>query len=188
MQYSTNIQKEKSVRMESDQLKFPVGRYEFTEPSEEQWEQWIATIEQLPEKLRNIVTGLSYDDLEKTYRPEGWNVKQIVHHMADSHMNSFIRFKLILTEDTPTLKPYNEKAWAETEDAKNEDVADSLDLLEGLHKRWATLLRSITAEEKLRRFVHPEYKNEYNLKWMLCLYDWHCRHHLAHIKLAVGEE
>ena len=166
-------------------LKYPIGRYEYTEPSEDIWESWIVTIENTPNTLQKIVSSLSFEQLESHYRPDGWNVKQIIHHMADSHMNSFIRFKLVLTEETPTIKPYNEAAWAKTEDASSEDVADSMVLLEGLHKRWATLLRSISHTDKSRTFIHPEYGKEYTLSWMLGLYDWHCRHHLAHINLAI---
>ena len=168
-----------------EELQYPVGKYKYEEPTEETWEQWIAMIENTPEKLQKIVSTLSFEQLEKSYRPDGWNVKQIIHHMADSHMNSFIRFKLILTEENPTIKPYDEAAWAKTEDASSEDVVDSLVLLEGLHKRWTTLLRSIEPEGRLRTFVHPEYGKQYNLSWMLGLYDWHCRHHLAHINLAI---
>lgn len=171
--------------MELEKLKYPIGHYQYSEPSEEQWEKWITTIEVLPEKLKKLVNNLSYDELDDSYRPEGWNIKQIVHHLADSHMNSFIRFKLILTEDNPTIKSYNEAEWAKTEDAFSEDVSDSLDLLEGLHKRWTTLLRSVKPQERDRTYVHPEYDKQYSLGWMLGLYDWHCRHHLAHIKLAI---
>lgn len=174
--------------MDLEKLRFPVGRYEFAQPDEDMWEKWITTIETTPEKLRKIVSSLSFDDLEKTYRPDGWNIIQLVHHLADSHMNSFIRFKLILTEDNPTIKPYNEAEWAKTDDASSEDIADSLDLLEGLHKRWATLLRSINPEDRERTYVHPEYNKQYSLQWMLGLYDWHCRHHLGHIKLAIESE
>lgn len=174
--------------MDLEKLRYPIGQYEYATPSEEQWEKWIETIESLPEKLKKMVGNLSFDDLESTYRPDGWNIKQIVHHLADSHMNSFIRFKLVLTEENPTIKPYDEAEWAKTEDASSEDVADSLDLLEGLHKRWTTLLRSITPEDHRRQYIHPEYSSQYNLEWMLGLYDWHCRHHLAHIKLAIESD
>ena len=174
--------------MEIEKLKYPIGQYNYSQPDEEVWEQWIKTIEELPENVRTVVSSLSFDKLEKTYRPDGWNIKQIVHHLADSHMNSFIRCKLMLTEDNPTIKPYNEAEWAKTEDASGEDVADSLDLLDGLHKRWATLLRSLEPKDRARTYVHPEYDKQYNLGWMLGLYDWHCRHHLAHIKLAIESE
>ena len=166
-------------------LKYPVGHYQYSEPSDEAWEQWITTIEELPTQLRKLVSPLSYEDLEKTYRPDGWNIIQIVHHLADSHMNSFIRFKLVLTEENPTIKPYNEGAWAETEDACHEDIADSLELLDGLHKRWATLLKNLESKDRTRTYIHPEYGKQYTLGWMLGLYDWHCRHHLAHIQLAI---
>ena len=171
--------------MELEELKFPVGKYHYSEPSEDVWEQWINTIETLPDKVKGLVSNLSFEDLENTYRPEGWNIKQVVHHMADSHMNSFIRFKLIVTEESPTIKPYNEAEWAKTEDACSEDIADSLDLLQGLHKRWATLLKSLKPSDRERTFVHPEYENQLHLEWMVGLYDWHCRHHLAHIQLAI---
>lgn len=174
--------------MEGEALKYPVGKYQYVIPDEEVWTQWISTIETLPEKLKKVVSTLSFEDLEKTYRPEGWNVKQIVHHLADSHMNSFIRFKLVLTEENPTIKPYNEAEWAKTEDACSEDVADSLDLLTGLHKRWTTFLKSIKPEDRTRTFVHPEYGNQYDLNWMLGLYEWHCRHHLAHIQMAIDSK
>jgi len=170
--------------MKLEELRYPVGKFQFETPNQEKLDQWIDTITNLPSELKKLVGTLSYEDLEKTYKPDGWNIKQIVHHLADSHMNSFIRFKLVLTEENPTFKPYNEVEWAKTEDASSEDIADSLGLLEGLHKRWATLLRSIESEQMERTFIHPEYKNQYNLKWLLCLYDWHCRHHLAHIRLA----
>ena len=166
-------------------LKYPIGEYNHSPADGETRNKWIKCIEELPEKLRKLVSSLSYEELELPYRPDGWNVKQVVHHLADSHMNSFIRFKLIQTEENPTIRPYNEADWARTEDAFGEDVADSLDLLEGLHKRWTTLLRHLTEEERERTFVHPEYGRHFTLSWMLGLYDWHCRHHLAHIQLAI---
>ena len=172
-------------KLNLEELKYPIGRFHFEVPTQEQLDEWIDTIETLPEEIKKLVNSLSYEDLESQYRPDGWNIKQVVHHLADSHMNSFIRFKLTLTEDNPTLRPYNEGEWAKTDDASSEDIADSLELLTGLHKRWVTLLKSLQPEEMNRTFVHPEYSNQYNLKWLLCLYNWHCKHHLAHIKLAI---
>ncbi|WP_424963128.1 YfiT family bacillithiol transferase [Ekhidna sp.] len=172
--------------MDLEALKYPVGKYESpAEITEEIFNQWIITIESLPEKLKKLVVNLSYDELELQYRPGSWNVKQIVHHLADSHMNSFIRFKLILTEDNPTIKTYDETAWAKTADADNEEITESIDILQGLHKRWVMLLHSLKDEHKKRTFYHPEYEKQLTLEWMLGLYDWHCRHHLAHIKQAI---
>ena len=151
--------------MDIERLQYPVGAYTFTQPDEEQWEQWVSTIETLPEKLRKLVSNLSFDDLEKPYRPEGWNIIQIVHHLADSHMNSFIRFKLALTEERPTIRPYNESEWAKTDDASSEDIADSLELLEGLHKRWTTLLKSMSKEQRARTFMQPQRQKCLVFRW-----------------------
>ena len=174
--------------MELETLKYPVGKYRSVEVTDEVFEGWIATIEEFPDHLKKLVTNLTYDELELTYRPGGWTVKQVVHHLADSHMNSFIRFKLALTEDKPTIRPYEEGMWAELSDANNEEISDSLDLLAGLHKRWAILLKSLSSEDRKRFFVHPEYANDRTIEWMLGLYDWHCRHHLAHIAQAIELE
>ncbi|MEQ9468668.1 MAG: putative metal-dependent hydrolase [Ekhidna sp.] len=172
--------------MDIEILKYPVGKYIApAEIMDDTFNGWIGTLETFPEKLKKLVGNLSYDELELTYRPGGWNVKQVVHHLADSHMNSFIRFKLVLTEDNPTIKPYNEAAWARTPDADNEDINESIEILEGLHNRWVVLMKSLKPEDKKRTYFHPEHNKEFTLEWMLGLYDWHCRHHLAHIKQAI---
>lgn len=171
--------------MDLEALKYPIGKYAYTEPTEEQWEGWIATIALLPKTLNNLVGNLSFSELDRTYREGGWNVKQLIHHLADSHMNSFVRFKLIMTEENPTIRPYNQGAWSETADGHDENIAHSLGLLEGLHNRWAILLKSVSEEDRSRPFIHPEYQEQLTLEWLLGLYDWHCRHHLAHIRLAV---
>ena len=184
--YLSLNEKNNLTPVDLDALKYPVGKYDSpTEITEETFDLWIITIESLPEKLKKLVGNLSYDELELQYRPGSWNIKQVVHHLADSHMNSFIRFKLILTEDNPTIKPYDEAAWAKTADADNEEITDSIDILEGLHKRWVTLLKSLKDEHKKRTYFHPEYDQQFTLEWMLGLYDWHCKHHLAHIKQAI---
>ena len=174
--------------MEQETLRYPVGKYRSVDVTDQIFEQWVETIETLPELLKKKVTNLTYDELELTYRPDGWNVKQVVHHLADSHMNSFIRFKLALTEERPAIRTYLEDKWAELHDANNEDISDSLGLLEGLHNRWTTLLRNLSPEDRKRSFVHPEYANERTIEWLLGLYDWHCRHHLAHIDQAIELE
>lgn len=171
--------------MDLEALKFPIGKYQAVEVSDQVFEKWTATIEDFPDKVKNYISNLSYDDLGLQYRPGGWNIKQVIHHLADSHMNSFIRFKLILTEDNPTIKPYDEKKWAKTTDANNEEIGDSLEILEGLHKRWAKLLKSINIADRKRTYIHLEYNTQFTLEWMLGLYDWHCRHHMTHIEQAI---
>lgn len=172
--------------MDIEVLKYPVGKYDAPgEITDDQVNQWIQTLEALPDQLKKIVGNLSYDELELQYRPASWNIKQLVHHLADSHMNSFVRFKLIVTEDTPTIRPYNEKEWARTADANNEDIMDSIEILEGMHRRWVLLLKSLSPEDRKRTFFHPEYEGPLTLEWMIGLYDWHSRHHLAHIKQAI---
>jgi uncharacterized damage-inducible protein DinB len=125
------------------------------------------------------VTGLSENQLDTRYR--NWTVRQIVHHLADSHLNCFVRFKLALTEETPTIKPYDESRWAELEDAKVGDIRPSLALLQGLHSRWTRLLRSMTDGHFARSFFHPEKGQNVSLSSALCYYAWHSRHHTGQI-------
>lgn len=175
--------------MDIEVLKYPTGKYEApSEITEDIFEKWIDTLESLPEKLKKLVGNLSYDELELQYRPDSWTIKQVVHHLADSHMNSFIRFKWILTEDKPTIKTYNEVEWAETADATNEEIMQSTEILEGLHNRLVMLLKSLRPDQRKRTFIHPEYSKEISLEWMVGLYAWHARHHLAHIKQAIELE
>lgn len=129
---------------------------------------------------------LSETTLELTYRPSGWTIRQVVHHCADSHMNAFIRFKLALTEDSPTVKPYREEFWAELPDILNLPIEPSLQILEGLHQRWATLLRSFGSREWMAGYIHPEHGKHVGLDEATGEYAWHCRHHLAHIRVAKG--
>jgi hypothetical protein len=126
------------------------------------------------------VSGLSEAQLDTPYRPSGWTVRQVVHHLPDSHLNSYTRCRLALTEDAPTIKPYDEAAWAELSDAKTGPIAPSIALLEGLHARWTCLLRGLSDAEFARTFRHPEL-GEVRLDWTAGLYAWHCSHHLAHI-------
>jgi len=165
-----------------DQLKYPIGK--FSRPafiSSADISKWIQEIESLPEQLRETVGGLSDAQLDTPYRPDGWTVRQVVHHLPDSHINSYIRFKLALTEDNPTVKPYMEERWAELPEAKTAPLKISLDLLEALHKRWVIALRNITSEQWKRTFFHPESKRENRLDETLAMYAWHGKHHLAHI-------
>ncbi|QHW33531.1 bacillithiol transferase BstA [Paenibacillus rhizovicinus] len=167
---------------ELEQLKYPIGR--FAPPSETTAAvraEWIAEIAALPRLLREAVSGLSDEQLDTPYRAGGWTVRQVVHHVPDSHMNSFIRFKLALTEEKPTIKPYDEGAWAELSDSKGAPVEASLSLLESLHERWVNLLLGMDEEAFSRVFIHPESGREIRLDTNLGIYAWHGKHHLAHI-------
>jgi uncharacterized damage-inducible protein DinB len=133
----------------------------------------------LPKKIRQAVSDLSEEQLDTPYRPEGWTVRQVVHHVADSHLNSYCRFKLALTEDVPTIRPYYEDRWAELADSKL-PIEDSLKILEGVHSRWVSFLNSLTDEDFQRKLNHPE-SGEWTIEKFLGLYDWHSKHHTAHI-------
>ncbi|MCB0552425.1 MAG: putative metal-dependent hydrolase [Phaeodactylibacter sp.] len=167
-----------------EKLQYPVGRFTYQPYNEAQRIVYIDTIRQLPQHLRTEADGLTATQLQQAYRPGGWTARQVIHHMADSHMNAYIRFKLILTEDNPTIKPYNEKAWAELNDTKDTPLEASLRILEGLHERWVNLLESIPSEAWARTGFHPEQQRTISLMEFLALYEWHCRHHLAHISLV----
>ncbi len=164
------------------QLRYPIGTFQKpTEISPEMLLGWITDLENLPELLRKSVEGLSEQQLLLPYRPEGWTIRQTVNHVADSHANAFIRFKLGLTEDVPTIKPYEEHLWAELEDGKNAPIEWSLTMLDVMHKRWIMLLKSMTDVQFTRQFRHPETKQLNTLKTVTGMYAWHSKHHTAHI-------
>ena len=164
-----------------DDLRYPIGKFHYDGSlSQEQQEAFFHEIEQAPAKLRAAVRGLSPAQLDTPYRPDGWTVRQVVHHVPDSHLNSYVRFKLALTEDDPTIKPYAEGRWADLADTKATPVEVSLALLESLHDRWVRLLRSLTPEQWSRTFRHPDL-GSMTLEKTLALYAWHGRHHVAHI-------
>ena len=161
-------------------LRYPIGSFDKNfESSPERRRDQIRTLADLPARLTEAVAGLSDEQLDTRYRPDGWTVRQTVHHVADSHMNAYIRFKLALTEDGPTIRPYYEDRWAELADSKL-PVSVSLRLIEDIHSRWVTVLNSLTAEDFGRTLIHPE-TGEWTLEKMLGLYAWHSRHHTAHI-------
>lgn len=164
-----------------EDLRFPIGKYIEQPYSDEQLQEWLLDIQYLPQHLENAILNLDEHQLETPYRPGGWTVKQLVHHVADSHMNSYIRFKLGLSEDNPTIKPYNQDAWANMPDANNLPTNISITLLFSLHKRWSKLLSSFSADQWNRTVYHPEYKKQMTLWYMLGLYAWHSKHHVAHI-------
>jgi uncharacterized damage-inducible protein DinB len=164
-----------------DDLRFPVGKFRYEGPStDDKKKDLLKQIAQTPAQLRAAIQGLSNSQLDTPYRPEGWTVREVVHHVPDSHLNSYVRFKLALTEDEPTIKPYAEDRWAKLADTKETPVEVSLTLLDSLHDRWVRLLRSLTAEDWKRKLRHPE-RGTMTLEENLALYAWHGRHHVAHI-------
>jgi uncharacterized damage-inducible protein DinB len=161
--------------------RYPVGKYHMpSDVSPAKRVEAISEIAGAPRKMRAAVTGLTDVQLETPYREGGWTVRQVVHHLADSHMNAYIRWRLALTETEPTIKPYEEAAWANLEDAAHAPVEVSLKLLEPLHERWVALLQSVKPYEFARTFRHPEHGVR-SLDWMLFLYAWHGNHHTAHV-------
>lgn len=164
------------------QLRYPIGTFQKPlEISQELLTGWITDIEILPKLLRQAVEGLSQEQLSLPYRPDGWTIRQTVNHVADSHANAFIRFKLALTEDKPIIKPYEEQLWAELEDGKNAPIEWSLTMLEVMHKRWVMLLESMTDEQFSKQFMHPETMHLNALRMITGMYSWHGKHHTAHI-------
>jgi hypothetical protein len=161
--------------------RYPIGKFTYGgRPDEEQRQKFIEDIEQTPAALRAAVQGLSLQQIETPYRDGGWTVRQVVHHVPESHMNAYIRFKLALTEDAPTIKPYMEDRWATLPDVRSTPLEVSLSLLDSLHNRWVCLLRSLDAPDWKRVFNHPEL-GTMPLEKNLALYSWHGRHHVAHI-------
>lgn len=164
-----------------EDLKFPIGKYEPQPFTETQLAEWINDIKYLPNHLENTVENLDEHQLDTPYRPDGWTVKQLVHHVADSHMNAYVRFKLGLTENNPVIKPYNEAAWAELSDTKTLPINLSVTLLFALHARWVAVLANISEADWSKTIYHPEQKKEITLWHLLGMYAWHSRHHTAHI-------
>lgn len=176
-------------QQELEALKYPIGRYQRQQAVHAtQIEQWIGEIEVFPNQLRKVLKSLPEEGVKWRYRPGGWTIQQVVHHCADSHMNSFIRFKLCLTEDTPTIKPYHEALWAELPDANSVPIMSSLSILEGLHSRWFRLLESLSGADIDKGVRHPEYSGVMTLRDLIGLYAWHGKHHLAHIVNAVQRQ
>jgi uncharacterized damage-inducible protein DinB len=160
---------------------YPIGKFQFPEKiSDDDRQAFIQQIEEAPAALWSAVTGLSEEQLDTPYRDGGWTVRQVVHHVADSHMNALVRFKLAMTEDQPTIKTYEQGRWAELPDAKAAPVVVSLNIVDMVHKRFVTLLRSMGAADFARTMNHPE-QGVVTLESYLSLYAWHGRHHVAHI-------
>lgn len=168
--------------MNLEQLKYPIGKYE--KPisiTKEILTNWMADISSFPSKLITEVAHLSDQQLDTPYRPEGWTIRQVVHHCADSHMNIFIRMKLALTEDEPIVKPYFEERWADLVDAKNIPISPSLKMIDGIHERWTVQLKHLTEDQLSRTFIHPEHGKIFRIDECIGIYAWHSNHHLAHI-------
>lgn len=162
-------------------LRYPIGEFKFEAPrADDERQALIEKIDETPARMRAAVAGLNDEQLDTPYRPEGWTVRQVVHHVPESHLNSYIRFKLAITEDEPTIKPYFEDRWAELDDARQAPIALSLDLLETLHGRWVWFLRSLKPEDWQRTFRHPDL-GLVSLDKNVALYAWHGQHHVAQI-------
>jgi hypothetical protein len=167
-------------------LRYPVGKFVYEGPlGEERKQKHLDEITQAPANLRAAVSGLSEQQLDTPYRPDGWTVRQVIHHVPDSHLNAYVRFKLALTEDEPTIRPYAEDRWAVLADSRTTPIEVSLMLLEALHTRWLRLLGSLTIADWKRTFRHPE-MGVMSLEKTLALYAWHGQHHVAHITSLRG--
>lgn len=160
---------------------YPIGKYEPQPFSADQLKKWLVDIEILPQLMEYAVQNLDATQLDTPYRAGGWTIRQLIHHVADSHMNAYIRFKLGLTEDNPTIKPYEEQLWAIMADTFEQPIYISLTLLHALHKRWLSVLKNIKQDEWDRTIVHPASNKQMTLWFLLGMYAWHSRHHLAHI-------
>jgi hypothetical protein len=163
--------------------RFPIGKFHSPESiSEDDRARFIEIIAAAPARLRAAVNGLSAAQLDTPYREGGWTIRQVVHHVPESHMNAYIRFKLALTETDPVVKPYDEAAWARLSDVDSAPVEASLGLLDCLHQRWVILMHGMSGEDWTRTFIHPEYARPQTLENTLALYAWHSEHHIAHIR------
>lgn len=163
-------------------LRYPIGKFAYDGAlTDARRAACVARISAAPAALRAAVAGLSDAQLDTPYRPDGWTVRQVVHHVPDSHLNAYVRMRLALTEDVPTIKPYEEARWAELPDARTLPVEVSLALLEALHVRWTALLRTFGAVEGARQLRHPEHGRLMTIDELLALYAWHGEHHVAHV-------
>lgn len=178
---------EEKINMDIESLRYPLGKW--VVPSvytPEILNGWINDIEALPQILISLTGNLDPHSLAQTYRPGGWSVKQLIHHLADSHLNAYIRNKLAYTEDNPVIKPYDENEWVLTADAVSDDINTSLQILKGVHGRWGMFLKSLDQSDFERTIFHPEHKKTMSISFLTGMYAWHGRHHTAHIKIAIG--
>ncbi|MGL2992374.1 YfiT family bacillithiol transferase [Flavobacterium sp. TSSA_36] len=171
------------THQELEKLKYPIGTFKAPEQYTKTYlKEKIAEIELFVEKIKSEVSTLNDKQLNTPYRPQGWTIKQVIHHCADSHMNCFIRIKWALTEENPVIKYYEEALWGEGIDNKTMSIAPTLSLLEGLHYRLGYLLKNLTDDQLEKTFIHPEHGKTFSIKEIIGMYAWHCNHHLAHIQ------
>jgi hypothetical protein len=169
--------------MTLEQLKYPIGLADIPENiTKKKIENWISDIERFPHELEFLVRDLSENQLETRYRDGGWTIRQVIHHCYDSHHNSYTRFKWALTENSPIIKVYDEKSWAELLDSKSSPILLTIDALKGLHAKWVYLLHLLTESDLEKSFIHPSGKETVSLKMNIGIYAWHCQHHYAHIE------
>lgn len=169
--------------MTLDPLKYPIGKFDCpSNITSEKLEAWISILEHFPERLANLVGNLSEEQLNTRYRPEGWTIRQVVHHVYDSHHHSYVRYKWALTEDTPLIKAYDEAKWAEVFDYVTTPIEMSLQALSALHRKLVFLLKGMKSEDFQREYIHPEKPNNVSLAENTGIYAWHCNHHYTHIE------
>lgn len=174
---------------ELEHLKYPIGQFECPNNITQQHiESWISILEHFPQRLENLVEELTDEQLDTPYRPEGWTIRQVVHHLADSHQHSYNRFKWTLTEDQPIIKAYEEKDWAELPDAKTAPIEMSLHFLKGVHSRLIFVLKRLNENQLDMSFIHPETNAKVVLKYNIGMYAWHSNHHYAHIENVLKRE
>ncbi|MFD1162450.1 YfiT family bacillithiol transferase [Hwangdonia seohaensis] len=168
---------------ELQNLKYPIGQFESPKTiSKEHIENWIATLEQFPNRLENLVKNLSDEQLDTAYRPDGWTIRQVIHHLSDSHHHSYTRFKWTLTEENPVIKPYYEARWAALNDAKSAPIQMSLNHLKAIHFKLVYLLKTLSDNDLNKYFIHPDTNDKVILKKNIGIYAWHSNHHFAHIE------
>lgn len=172
-----------------EELRYPIGKTQLPEVIREaDIKSWINILEELPDRLRELVQSLNEKQLDTPYRAGGWTVRQVLHHLVDSHTNSYIRFKWTLTEDEPVIKAYFEERWAELHDSKEAPIDMALMALEALHAKWTYLLRGLDQDQLKRCFIHPETNNKVSLEQNIGIYAWHSEHHFAHIEQLMKRE
>ncbi len=166
-----------------EKLKFPVGRYHApADINELHLKAWIKALDAFPAQLRSVAETLTEEQLSSSYRPEGWTLRQVIHHLSDSHANAYIRLKLVLTEENPTIKPYFEERWAQVYDGVVGPIEPSLYIIEGIHSRLVSCLLSLGMHDFKRTYFHPEHKQQFDLRYLTGMYAWHGAHHLAQIR------
>lgn len=172
---------------DDEHLRYPVGRFAPKDAyTTEEIQQFIAQIEKLPKEVEKIVNSLTVKQLDTPYREGGWTARQVIHHMADSHMNAYIRFKWTLTEETPLIKAYDEKAWAETPETKLDPVL-SIELLKALHAKWTKLMKRLEPADLKKSFIHPDTKKHVSIERLMATYSWHGQHHCGHLKIVASK-